>query len=129
MTHQPIAMCVSTLLADPIASCSSEELTAAVEASAAAGCDATSLWSLHDAYAAADGMDRGAVLDLHERLGLRVAMVEAVTGWATASDDAAARADAEPTIRLAADLGAGVLAATTLEQEVHPDAPQRLAAV
>ncbi len=129
VSEWPIVMCTSTLLADPIGSCSEGELTAGVEASAAAGCDGTSLWSLHASYVNDDGMDLDAVRRLHERLGVRVALVEAVIGWATSVDDAAAVADARPAIDLAASLGADVVAATTLEQEVHPDAATRLAAV
>ncbi len=125
-----IVMCTSTLLTDPLASCTRRELTAVLEATAAAGCSGTSLWTLHYFMATTDEMTDEELVELHSGLGLSVSMIEAVTTWATRPDEPdAVMADARPAIDIADRLGASQIVAVTMNEQAHPDAAAGLAIV
>lgn len=73
--------CPSTLLADPMV-VDGEKLRAYIDATAAAGFDAVSLWAFHLMFA---GPDAAAVV---RDSGLDVGSVEASVGWANGPSDA-----------------------------------------
>jgi len=101
-----VGMCTATLLPD-LAAASEADVRAAGAAAAAAGCRELSVWAHHIA-----------MLDL-DALGARVAVVEAAATWATAEPDAAA-AEADHLVAIAAEHGARVVMAITMEPVV-PD--------
>jgi sugar phosphate isomerase/epimerase len=101
-----IGMCTATLLPD-LTAASEADVRAAGAAAVTAGCRELSVWAHHIA-----------MLDL-DALGARVAVVEAAATWATAEPDAAA-AEADQLVAIAAEHGASVIMAITMEPVV-PD--------
>lgn len=106
-----IGLCPATLLVDPM-QIDDARFEAAARAAAGAGFAALSLWSF---WVTAYGTERArALLD---SLGLRAAMVEAVTGWIEGPGE---RLDAEldAVLAVTTGLGADMLLACTLEPEL-----------
>lgn len=97
-----IGMCTATLLEDPFGA-GAAEIRSAVEAAAEAGFSELSVW----------GFQLGSMGDL-AALGLRVAVVEAATSWPAADP----RAEAEQLAGIAADTGAGLIAAVCMDAEL-----------
>ena len=95
------------------------ELREALEASAAAGFSAISLWAVHHQALVAGGMDPDELVALHHEAGLSVPVVEAAMGWATPDLDAVEAAVA-PTLEVAARYGAEQVLAVFME----PEAPE-----
>lgn len=97
-------MCTATLLEDPMAA-GPDELRAAAEAAAAAGCTELSVWAFQLA----------SMGDL-AGLGLNVTALEAAMTWPAADP----RTEAAQLAELAAETGAGLIAAVCMEPEL-PD--------
>lgn len=97
-----VGMCTATLLADPFGA-TDADVRAAAEAAVAAGCSELSVWS-HQLGALGRPAD----------LGAHVAVVEGAMAWA-GPDDAAADAEARQLAGLAAEHGAGIVLAVTME--------------
>lgn len=111
-----IHVCLSTLLADPMAATGAEVL-AAVDVAADAGFDGVSVWTLH--HLVAIGRDHGdPLVDRIRSHGLASPVVEAMAGWANAADDVAVRGDAQFAIGVARALGATHSVAVCLEPEL-----------
>jgi sugar phosphate isomerase/epimerase len=112
-------MCTATLLREPLGDASDDELRATVDAAVAAGCVEISMWAHHLERA---GDVRAA--------GARVAAVEAATTWAGPDPEASA-AEARHLAALAAEHGATIIAAVTLEPAIDDldRAREHLAAV
>lgn len=98
--------CPSTLLPDPMV-VDADSFRAYVDATAAAGFDALSLWPFHLLFAG-----EGAA-EVVRASGLRVEAVEASIGWTTGPSDALT-AEIDGLIGSAADLGARIVGAACL---------------
>lgn len=100
------------------------ELREALEASAAAGFSAVSLWAAHHQTLVAGGLDPEMLVALHNEAGLSVPVVEAALGW-TNPDLDAVDADVGPTLEVAARYGAEQVLAVFMQ----PEAPEPAAGV
>jgi sugar phosphate isomerase/epimerase len=100
-----VGICPGTLLVDPAYDAANVELS--LRAAAGAGFTSVSLWSM---WATRYGLD--ATRGLLDDLGLAVPSLEAATSWS--NGPAAAEADADLHLEVAAALGAGVLQAVEL---------------
>lgn len=109
-----LTMSLAGLRDDPF-TCRATDLERIVEASAAAGFKGVSLWSIHAAQAAEDGLDAKGIARLCARLGIQVRMVEALTAWPS-GDRAAIDAEARPVFALAAEVGAEEVLAVSLDE-------------
>ena len=107
-------MCLSTLLTDPMAA-TADDVLAAIDTAADAGFDGVSVWTLHHLVARGDG---DLVFDRIRSRDLQSPVVEAMAGWANASDDAAVRADATFAVGVGQALGATHSVAVCLEPEL-----------
>jgi sugar phosphate isomerase/epimerase len=125
----PIAICVSTLIDDPVAGCTPAAMTAAVDAAAAAGFASVSVWSLHATYLEAAGFGVTDLAALVADRGLTVVGVEAVTAWAGATDADAVRVDVDAVLDLAEELGAPDVLAVTMDEHLGPWAVDHLGLV
>ena len=116
-------VCLSTLMADPMAA-TGDDVLAAVDVAADAGFDGISVWTLHHLVAARGGDDP--LVDRIRAHGLTSPVVEAMAGWANAADDAAVRDDAEFAIGVGQALGATHSVAVCLDPDlVDPAATAR----
>lgn len=95
------------------------ELRGALDATAAAGFSAASLWAVHHQTLVAGGMDPDALVALHHEAGLSVPVVEAAMGWATPDLDAVDAA-VRPILEVAVRYGAEQVLAVFME----PEAPE-----
>ncbi|MDP6460776.1 MAG: TIM barrel protein, partial [Gemmatimonadota bacterium] len=100
------------------------ELREALEATAAAGFSAVSLWGAHHQGLVAAGVVPEAIVALHEEAGLAVPVVEAALGWSS-SDTAEVDAAVLPVIEMAARYGAEQVLAIFLA----PETPEPAACV
>ena len=100
------------------------ELREALEASAAAGFSAVSLWAAHHQTLVAGGLDPETLVALHNEAGLSVPVVEAALGW-TNPDLDAVDAAVGPTLEVAARYGAEQVLAVFMQ----PEAPEPAAGV
>ena len=107
-------VCLSTLLTDPMAA-TADDVLAAIDTAADAGFDGVSVWTLHHLVARGDG---DLVFDRIRSRDLQSPVVEAMAGWANASDDAAVRADATFAVGVGQALGATHSVAVCLEPEL-----------
>ena len=78
---QTVTLCAAALLGAR-SEVTLPELREALEASAAAGFSAISLWAVHHQALVAGGMDPDELVALHHEAGLSVPVVEAALGWA-----------------------------------------------
>lgn len=92
------------------------ELREVLEATAAAGFSAVSLWAVHHQGLVASGVAPEAVVALHEEAGLAVPVVEAALGWAS-SDVDAVDAAVLPVLEVAAQHGAKQVLAVFMERQ------------
>lgn len=125
----PLAICLSTLVEDPVAGCAPDAMTAAVDAAAAAGFASVSVWSLHAVYLEAAGFGVADLAALIADHGLDVIGIEAVTAWAGATELSRVHADVDAVLDLADQLGAPDVLAVTLDEQLGPDAVTNLASV
>ena len=95
-----LALCLSTLLADPM-SAGADEVVSALDAAAAAGCGGVSAWTLH---VLAFDPDPAAFREAAASRGLSVDVVEAAVGWSSGAGDAGP--DADLTLEVAEGVGA-----------------------
>lgn len=107
-----LGLCLSVLRAD-LFTCGADDLRAMVAAAGLAGFRAASLWTMHHASAAADGLTDGELLDALAEAEVQVRLLEAVTAW-DGGDPAAIEAEATPVLALAARLGATHVLAVTM---------------
>lgn len=124
-----LILCAATLLPDPLRP-DAASLELEVEAAQRAGFAGISLWSFHASVAASGGRSPEEVREFVLGSGLSVPMVEAILPWG-AESDAAAIAQALPTLEMARDYGAQHVIAVTMDAEIRPvaDSASRLRAV
>ncbi len=104
-----LALCLSTLLADPM-SAGADEVVSALDAAAAAGCGGVSAWTLH---VLAFDPDPAAFREAAASRGLSVDVVEAAVGWSSGAGDAGP--DADLTLEVAEGVGAQQVVAVCLD--------------
>ena len=114
----PVILCSATLLTDPMQP-GGDALALQVEATAAAGFDGLSLWTLHHAAAVGAGASPEAVREQVRDAGLSVPMVEAILPWAS-PDEERALAAAEHAFSLAADYGARYVVTVAMGADLPP---------
>ena len=114
----PVILCSATLLTDPMQP-GGDALALQGEATAAAGFDGLSLWTLHHAAAVGAGASPEAVRAQVRDAGLSVPMVEAILPWAS-PDEKRALAAAEHAFSLAAEYGARYVVTVAMGADLPP---------
>lgn len=113
----PLHICVSTLMTDPMGA-TAPDVGQAIRDAASAGYDGISLWTLHHLITASDGT-APPIAEIAAAEGLQVPVVEAMAGWANATDDAAVRGDADFALGVADAVGATLSVAVCMEESLE----------
>ncbi len=125
-----LAICLSTLFADPLGDIDMEEFEQAADAAARAGFAGVSWWTLHHAVLTGGGATDADIAAVFERHRLDVRAVEAVTTWASApTHRESVLADAMGAFDVAGALGAEQVLAVTMDPTLPAQAPDGLALV
>lgn len=125
-----IAICISTLFADPLTAVDLDELDRVAGAAAAAGFSGVSWWTLHHVILTGTGASDADIAAVFDRHGLDVRAIEAITSWATVPTQRdSVLADANGAFDIATRLGAEQVLAVTMDPSLPPEAPEGLGIV